>query len=153
MKKLLIFAFFICFVVCSCDKEYKYVPFDKNANPTMGDFSIKASSDSVAYNHALSLYAFDIKSALREVGVSDYPHGFLLTDSKYKIVPIDSEQKERWTNSALQVYFGDDGYKIDTKKSEELLQYFDVQTDKNGTIWYLPKSRSYYNRDKLSVWL
>lgn len=143
MKNVFHFTLLVCFFVCACNKEYKYVPYDKNAELLI-PITFDAASDSAAYNHALMLYTFSIGDAFCSSNNVDYPHGFFLMDSENKVVPIDSKKKEKWTNERLIMAFGDEAPKVDYEKNMQLVQYFDLVTDKfdkDGITWYFPKSK------------
>jgi hypothetical protein len=74
----------------------------------------------------------------------DYPLGFFLRNSDNKPVPINSEKKQKWTDKMLRVAFGNEAPKIDSEKSNQLMQFFDITTDefdKDKNTWYQPKSR------------
>lgn len=127
----------------ACDKEYKYVPYDKKAETEMPT-TFKASTDSAAYMHALQLYTLGIQRAFLNVNEMDYPHGFFLRDANNNPVPINSDKKKEWTDKMFRLAFGDEAPKVDNEKSMQLLQYFDVNTDefdKDKKEWYMPNSR------------
>ncbi len=143
MKKYLFFLFCICFIISACDKEYKYVPYDKTAK-TLTPISFKASSDSAAYIHALTLYTFQIQKSFYHVDEMDYPLGFSLRDSDNKPVLINSDKKQKWTDKMFRIAFGNEAPKVDTEKCNQLMDYFDITTDefdKDKQTWYQPKSR------------
>ncbi len=156
MKSVFYFTLLVCFFVCACDKEYKYVPYDKNAN-VIKEVSIKAPTDSAAYNDALVRYVGDIGTSMILPHLMEYPLGFYLKDSHNKIVPIEEKKREQWTNYVLNRLLGDDAPKIDYEKNMQLLQYFDMTTDasdKDGTTWYQPNSRfTCRDNKRLSVYL
>jgi len=142
MKKFLILTVCtICISVffCSCEKEYKYIPYDKNGDDIQnGVMTFKASSDTAAYHAALNMHLYKLSKAYTN---PEYPFycGFRLSKSDNKFDLVGSD-KEPWENDIYKQFFGDEAPRLDNTKKEELLQYFDVfeSTDKTVT-WYCPK--------------
>ncbi|MBQ3616838.1 MAG: hypothetical protein II939_01565 [Bacteroidales bacterium] len=150
MKQFLILtACAICISVffCSCEKEYTYMPYDKNGDDIRKDaMPIKASSDTAAYNAALNIHLYHLSKAYAD---PEYPFycGFRLmkSDNKYALVGSDNFPLEY---NIYKKFFGDEAPRVDESKKKELLQYFDVieNADKDIT-WYRHRACDFYNED------
>lgn len=150
MKKFLILtvcAICISVFFCSCENEYKYIPYDKNGDDIQnGVMTFKASSDTAAYHAALNMHLYKLSKAYTD---PEYPFycGFRLSKSDNKFDLVGSD-KEPWENDIYKQFFGDEAPRLDNTKKEELLQYFDVfeSTDKDIT-WYRHRACDFYNED------
>lgn len=156
MKKFLILtvcAICISVFFCSCEKEYKYIPYDKNGDDIQnGVMTFKASSDTAAYHAALNMHLYKLSKAYTD---PEYPFycGFRLSKSDNKFDLVGSD-KEPWENDIYKQFFGDEAPRLDNTKKEELLQYFDIiESEDQDITWYRHKDCNCYSNNYFCFYL